>query len=821
VNLKSPSTIAAAWLLLPLFAVVASWGLGVGVRLLSGMRLGALLVPTGYLTGTALITALLLIGVSGKATVALALLLAAAGPTWLLLRQRRIGVGKTWGTGWRALVWPAATAVVAYGVALAPLAGGGRLGVLGYVLNNDPSIHLSLIERLHDVGAHALNTTSDSFQRTTGLFSSGYPLGSYAWVLVARTVGGILGFYLWTPFTALAMCMLALIVFDILRSLDAPSPLAAVGGVLIANGHLLYAYMAQGGLKEVVMPVAVYGAMALTARAAASRLTIRSLIPAGLAAAAALADLGYAAAAWLAPPALLAFGVVVWRAVRGRSMRELRTIGIFVAVVAVVALPAIYKSISFYNGSRTLIENPREVGNLLAPVSVFQALNVWIAQDYRPPHPELVSLSTVGMVIAGVLAAIGLAYALWRRNLAIALAAIAGVAGVAIVTPRTSIYFDAKTYVILAPAVGLATAAGVVAFWRARGAARVLGVAAGVAVAAGVIASDVAVYEGVWVTPKERFEQLAQVADRFKGVGSMLVSDREQYAVYFLRRSHPWDDWGYLQLIDYSHVAYPGSVTPLLPHAPDFDDYPLHHIEQYDYLLERVGPDKSLPPANYTKVYEHGFFRVYKRTGPGPKRHLAIGTDGHTGGAVLRCRAGAPVSGPARRLLAQAAAERSPVVASLAGVQPLVVDTPDRWFHATTVPIFSPQGQYPFRNGIDSLVTHVPTGDYTAWLQGTYGSGVRLTAATAGASKVLGEVHGDLGFSDGWFDMGPIRAGGRSVFTLIGLGPPIWHAGSRHFNIGGEVVLVPQGSQPRIVRVPAASAGAQLCGRRVDWLELY
>src|SRR5204862_4450768 len=145
--------------------------------------------------------------------------------------------------------------------------------------------------------------------------------------------------------------------------------------------------------------------------------------------------------------AALALGMVIWRALRGRSLRELRPVAIFTVVVAVVALPAIHKSIDFYNGSKAMFESSREVGNLLAPVSVFQSLNVWIAQDYRAPDPELVTLSTIGMALAGALAVIGLGYAIQRRNLAVGLAALAGVAGVAIVTPRTSIYFDAKTYV--------------------------------------------------------------------------------------------------------------------------------------------------------------------------------------------------------------------------------------------------------------------------------------------------------------------------------------------------------------------------------------
>src|SRR5205823_9808539 len=119
-----------------------------------------------------------------------------------------------------------------------------------------------------------------------------------------------------------------------------------------------------------------------------------------------------------------------------------------------------------------------------------------------------------------------------------------------------------------------------------------------------------------------------------------------------------------------------------LPHAPDFDDYPLHHIEQFSYLLERNGPDNSLPRANYALVYDKGFFRVYRRTGPGPRLHVPMGTNGHSGGQTLECRGGVPIEVRAKRLVAQGAREGTPVTASLAAVKPRVVDTPDRWFHS-------------------------------------------------------------------------------------------------------------------------------------------
>src|SRR5207244_8277713 len=116
-------------------------------------------------------------------------------------------------------------------------------------------------------------------------------------------------------------------------------------------------------------------------------------------------------------------------------------------------------------------------------------------------------------------------------------------------------------------------------------------------------------------------------------------------------------------------------------------------------------------------------------------------------------------------LVQQAAREGRPVTGSLAAAQPRVVDTPAGWYHATNVAIFAPKGQFPGRGGIDSLVTHVPPGDYTAWLQGSYGPGVRLTATTAGKSSARGEVRKDLGYSHGWSATGDTPAGGRGELT--------------------------------------------------------
>jgi hypothetical protein len=818
VNLQSPSTIAAAWLLLPLFVVAASWALGTGVWLVSGLELGVLTVPAGFLTGMAAMTALLVIHVSGKVTVAVVLLLALAGPAWLALRRDGLRRARAWRPR-RTLVWGAAAGLVAYAIAMAPVAGSGRLGLLGYVLNNDPSIHISLVQILYEGSAHSVASHVDSFLRSSTLFTTGYPLGSYGWVLAARTISGVDPLYLWSPFIAVGMGLMALVLYDLLRSLRAPAPLAAAGAALSATGHLVFAYHAQGGAKEVLMPLTVYGAIALAARALRGPLTFRSLLPAAFAAAASVADLGYAALAWIGPAGLLALGVLFWRAWRGRSTGELRSAVAFVGVGAVVALPAIVTSIHFYSSQRGDIVDPAEIGNLLGPVSPFQALNVWPTPDYRFPHPDALTLSTIGMVIAGVLAVIGLGYAIWRRNLGIVMAAVAGIGGVLLVTPRASIYYDAKTFVVLAPVVGLATTAGVAALLRMPRAGWVLGAVAGAAVAFGALASNAVTYGGVWNTPKQRFEQLGDIANRFAGQGPLLISEREQYGPYILRRSQPWNDWGYRQLVDYPHVRFPGFAPPLEPRAPDLDDYPLSHIERYPLVLERKTPGASLPPANYRLAYETSLYRVWRQAGTKPLEHVPFGAVGKQGVGTLACRAGQPRRPAVRRVAREAEAAGKPLAVSLGGANPRTLLTGFNWIRMNRSRIIPPPGQSAGSGGVGSTVTHVRPGRYSAWVQGSYGPGLRAIVTSGAGSKTLGEVRNDLGRSDGWFPLGDVAIAGRTNTTLLGLTPNRLIAGSRHFNLNGAFAIVPVAAVNRVVRLDPRRLST-LCGKQVDWIEL-
>ena len=199
--------------------------------------------------------------------------------------------------------------------------------------------------------------------------------------------------------------------------------------------------------------------------------------------------------------------------------------------------------------------------------------------------------------MAAALAVAGVVYCLRRRLFGVPLAVAAGLSGAAIVSSRYAIYFDAKAYMALAPAMGVATAAGVVWLYRSSIRNQGLAVATGVLLVLAVLRSDFFVYQGAFVTPKDRFEELAQIDERFEGQGPMLVNEREDYAKYLLRHSRPFESWG--PWTPDRGIIETETYNPRLDptHTPDFDDYMPDFVARFPLLLERKRPGGSAPPA--------------------------------------------------------------------------------------------------------------------------------------------------------------------------------------------------------------------------------
>ena len=818
-DLTAPTTLLHAWLLAPAVMVLGMAGLGAGLAALSGLRLGALTLPAGFLAGAALMSFLLGVGVDGiPAVVVCALASLVGAASWLRGRRSPAAArreppaavavgGRTRGVH----RWPAFAFLAAYAIGLAPLAGSGRAGVVGYILNNDPATHLTVVALLREHGAATVDAQVSTYGAVSALFAGGYPVGSHVWVLFTSVLGLVDPFLIWTPVISVGLGLIALVSYALLRDLHLPRPAAAVAAVLVGCGYLTYSYAAQGGAKEVFASLSIYGTIALVFRGIRGGATWRRLVPGALGLAAGLAVFGLAIVPWLGTAAGLVAAVLVWRARRGERSRTIVALAAAGGVAAVFALPAVLGAIRFARTSGEAIENPAQTGNLLGPVPWWEAFNVWLGSDYRYPTPDIALPTYALIAVAALLAALGVTYAIGSRRLAVPLAVAAAVVGAVFVSSRYAIYFDAKTYMLMAPAFGLATAAGAWALYRLarfRRLARLGALSVAAALALGALASDALVYAGAWITPKERFQELARIAERLPA-GPVLIADREEYARYFLRADDPWDDWGEWQ--PRRNFRF-GAVPPPPPRGPDLDDYPDAHIQSFATLLERKRPGGSRAPGNFEVAFETPSYRVWKKTGPPPQSHLPLGLEELDGDAPLDCAA------PEVAALLEAARTNGARLRVARSPAPVVVSPPTRWqtYGAATWP--GPAERMVFRSGGFALAEPpLPAGRYDVWMQGSFGPGFRLHHD----QRALGDVFGDLGLHSGWHLVEPgVRVTGADPqFVIGGFDKPRWQSGWRRPDLHGALAFEASESDPEITTVTARRAQS-LCGDTLDWVEL-
>lgn len=809
-DLQSPSTLLAAWVLAPLLTVVAAGGLGLGIAALARYRLGPMTLPLGYVAGMVLMVVLLELGLGGEATVAVTAVAAVAGYAahWRTVKatpaQERLAALRRW--------LPATAAGVGgFLLAMAPLVGSGRAGILGYILNDDPVGHASLIELFRADGLQGGGYEPESSWTEAGeLVELGYPLGSHAWPMFSGVTSSLDVFYVWTPSVAVAAAMLALVAFATLRRLSGWAWSAAVAAALVPAGYLTFSFIAQGSAKEVMTAVAVYGAIVVAADMFDRGLSIRRAPVLAIAPLAAFLTFGVGAGVWLAAPVLMFAAIAVWRAERRRPSPRVAIASVLVLALGAAAMvPAVSEALSYVRDAEAALTDASQPGNLVGPVPWQEAFNIWFAYDYRIDPATYEGFSAVGPWLGAALAAIGLAFAVYRRELALPLIVASGAIAAVVISLRYTIYLESKGYAILAPALAIAAAAGVLGLLARPGAARVVGAVGAVLLVQGVLAGAALVYAGAWVTPKDRFDEIADLADRFSGEGPILVNEREEWGTYLLRDVRPYDSWGYWPPI---RGLRGGEEYPLpLPHTPDFDDYGLDFVEGFPLLFERKSPGGSRPPVNYRVDYETKHYRVWRREGEAPARHVPLGSDSDDHARRLDCRR--PV---VRRLLGEATRSGRPLVAAIPPGRRRVIMTADDWGGHEVAETRPPRGFVSKRGGGTGDTVLLPPGQYDAWIQGSYATGVRLFVNGTG----YGEVFGDLGLPSAWHPLGRVTTRRRKArVALISLSKPDWQAGSKRPDLAGRLVFVPQTGASRTITVEPARAQT-LCGRRLDWIEL-
>jgi hypothetical protein len=779
-------TLIVCWLAFPLVLAIVCAGLGLLIERICGIRVAtSLLLPCGF----ALLIVVTTLATLSSATADL------ATPATVVLAVGGLVLGGR-GRDWRVSGAGVATVLAVFAVGAAPVVLTGEATFAGYTQLDDISTFLGLASYAIDHGHDVSGLPPSTYEATLGSLGGGYPLGSFIPLAALRPLVGQDLAWLWQPYLTFALAMLAMALWALARPVVRDPRLRAVAVFAAAQPALLYAYLLQGGVKEVVAAALAALAAALAVELAGR---LRLAVPFAVTCAALFCVLNIGAVAYLGPLAL---------AVAFASRRVL--IAAAAAAAALVTAGPLLLVSGVVSGGTLLLQNKDDIGNLFHPLDWRQLVGVWPSGDFRNGVGEgrplailLIWLVIVAAVAGGVWTA--------RRRLygPLVLAATVLAALVGLTTFGSSPWVDSKALAIASPAVVLLAALGASALVEARR-LRVLGFLALAGVAGGVLWSNWLAYRDVKLAPRDRLAELASIGERFAGGGPGMINEYEPYgARYFLRQLDPEAPAEYrrrvVPLRD-GHYLGKDEWAPL-------DEFQLPAILVYRTIVTRRSPAESRPPAEYALRWSGRYYDVWQRPDPPRTRVIeySIFGDQLNAAALPPCGLVQRLAGVARRARGArlVAAVRAPaVIGDLNDAE-----RPSSWpFNP------GPPGQlYPDVPDAARLKVSVPAaGVYDAWVQGTFGRGISVWID----GRRVGSTRDQLSFAGQWIRFGAreLRAGPHRI-ELRYPGGSLRPGSGQQPQTVGPVALVPRAPRAQLLEV-APDGAPSLCSEPLDWLEV-
>jgi hypothetical protein len=805
-------TLVLCWLVYPVLLALACAGLGLLGESVARLRLPtSLLLPLGFAL-LVLITTLATLDGSGLARLATPAVIVLAG-AGLVLGAR--------GREWRASRWGVAAALGVFACAAAPVVLSGKANFAGYTQLDDISTFLAFASRAVEHGRDLAGLPPSTYEATLAVnLGSGYPLGAFVplsatgW-FVPRDLA-----WLWQPYLTSILVMLALSLWSLARPVVRDERLRALAVFLAAQPALLYAYLLQGGVKELATAALISFGAAVAAELVGRRSERwRLLVPLAVSAAALLCVLSAGAIAYVAPLAVaLAVAVVAPQAVRPGWRRRaadlardraLPLAAVLAGVVLVLVL-AVASTSRFLPGAQSVLQNKTDIGNLFHPLDWKQVFGIWPSGDFRNGIGEG---RTIAWALIVVLAAAGLAGVAWmvrRRWLGpLLLGTTALVALIGLSSYGSSPWVEAKALAIASPAVVLLAVLGAALLAETRR-LRALGFVALAAIAGGVLWSNWLAYRDVKLAPRDRLAELVTIGHRFAGQGPAMINEYEPYgARYFLRRLDPEAP---AELRRRVVPQRSGQGLGKNEWAP-LDALLLEPVLVYRTIVVRRSPAEARPPAEYRLRYSGRYYDVWQRDVP-PRAEVlpySIFGDNQNAGALPPCGLVNRLAGAAREEGASmAAALRAPsVVVDLAGAS-----KPPDW----QVSPGPPAQVYPRGRGSLELGVTVPkAGEYDVWVQGSFARGIEVSLD---GSRVGGDARDERSFSGQWIRFGVRRltAGSHQVELRYPGGSAAPGTGQQPETIG-PLALQPRTPRPALLDVAPADAPS-LCRKPLDWLQV-
>jgi hypothetical protein len=779
-----------AWILFPLVLTALCLGCGLLLEALAGRRLpGPLLAPAGFAVLVVIAGIVTSRGETAMLATPLVVLAAVAGAA----------LGYPW-KGRRPDGWMICAALGVFAVYTAPVVLSGHPTFTGYIKLDDTATWMAFVDRLLDHGRDFSGLEPSSYQTTLAVnFPGGYPIGVFLPLGVGVKLTGADVAWLVQPYMATMAALLSLCLYWLARPLVESRPLRALVAFGAAQPALLFGYSLWGGIKEMVIALAIAVLAAVTPAAIKPGDGWRATLPAALAFAALLTMVGGGAVVWALP--ILALGaLLLWHGSGFRAL--LARAWPLVLVALLLAIPALFAAGGFSPAQGAFAN--AELGNLVKPLSAAQFAGIWPNGDFRL-DPSKMALTSFLIALA-ILAALTGAWLAWRRRAwEPLLYAVGAGAGSLAAFAYSSPWVGAKALASGSPALLFLALAGAAAF--AARVERVLGTTVLVAVLAGVLWSNALGYHDVSLAPYDQLHELESIGDEIDGEGPALMTEYQPYGVrHFLRAG---DAEGASEL-RYRQIPLVTGGELEKGEWADTDQISLPALLTYRTLVLQHSPAQSRPPSVYSLVRHGRYYDVWQRPAAAPTiaAHVPLGSF-EDPGAVPSCAevlAAAEAVPPGGRL---AVVERQPtVVASLSEST-----YPPSWIPTEA----GSPSLVPHAPGTASLELDVPrAGLYGVYLQGSARN--RLTVSVDGVE--VGSVEEQINEASQFLYFGDAQlAPGSHTVTIEYAGQNLGPGSGAPPLAIGPLVLDPAANEdPPVHKLPASQA-ATLCGHQLDWLE--
>lgn len=788
---------------LPALFLLLCVGLGLLVRAAAPSLPGLLVLPIGF-------SFMVILGQFGvryapSVTVGVIVLAAVVG---LVLGRRALRPSST-------LLDCSSVVGATYVVLVAPVLLSGRATMPNFLRDSTTGTHIAGARALL---AHGVNMTSEP-NTSNGLylknyFGNAYPSGGHVPLGVLEALLPMNAIWLWAPYLAIVLALVAPSSAFILKALGLPRALALLGGVVAAVPALVVGYDWQGSVKEIsALPALVLMPALLMAGARTTRpFRLADVIGLAVAGGASVACIGVPAVAWIIVAGSIACLSTV---VRERSRHPLRVgvkVGAMLAgATAVTGLPTLVNAAaSFRTANSFSASNPtaaNDPGNLLQPIHAVQGLGIWLSEDHRVDPSEYSNL-TYGLIgVALLLAIVGTVCGVRNRSWTW-LAWLGGTSAVWwLLTVKGTTWTDAKLIVLMSPTLLILVFYAIAMLFAPR--LRLERFLAAVVVTVGVLGSVALQYHATNLLPTDRYAELIAIDEAFAGEGPAYLPDFDEYA--FAAMPHinvVGPGFGYRP--DWAAFLRGGSSLPY-GSSVDLGRADLLTLEHTPIIIARNGPAQSRPPSSFARVWTGRFYTVWRNSGPRPAYILPVSGTGVVASAAGRpsCTAIAALAGRARRdhlVLRVALRPRSISLALNArSAQPSPL-----WTTKGGGLLLAGQGRARIR-------IRVPTsGVWRLWLQGDVGRTLE--------ARVDGLSVGSVGYQSGGSGqyLTPLAADLEPGAHLLELTRGGGSLAPGDGNITGlhSLVLEPPGGSASTVRNVAASRWRSICRETVDWVEL-